>query len=87
MDISNNKLTDTITFEEAMDELKAIVMQLESDKLSLDQAIDLYKRGMTLSVFCNNKLEAAEATVKVLTSSQQGVLEEIPFDIQDEENF
>lgn len=49
-----------IRFEEAMLQLEGIVQQLESGDVPLEDAIDLYKKGMKLSALCHTKLEDAE---------------------------
>ncbi|MED3660771.1 exodeoxyribonuclease VII small subunit [Ureibacillus sp. FSL K6-8385] len=48
------------TFAEAMTELEEIVRKLEQGDVPLEEAIDLYKRGMELSKFCHEKLQSAE---------------------------
>jgi exodeoxyribonuclease VII small subunit len=67
-----------LTFEEALKELEAIVSRLESNDLPLNEAIQLFKRGISLSAHCNAKLEKAEGMVKLVTQNQ-GKLEEVPF--------
>ena len=39
---------ETLSFEEALSQLEAIVDQLERGDVSLDKAIDAYSRGMAL---------------------------------------
>lgn len=48
------------TFAEAMTELEEIVRRLEQGDVPLEEAIDLYKKGMELSKFCHEKLQHAE---------------------------
>ena len=48
------------TFAEAMTALEEIVRQLEQGDVPLENAIDLYKKGMELSQFCHSKLQNAE---------------------------
>ncbi len=54
-----------MTFEESMKRMDEIVKALEGDKLSLDEALDLYKEGVELSVDCKKSLENAKLQVKV----------------------
>ena len=56
-----------MTFEESMKRMVEIVKALEGDKLSLDEALDLYKEGVELSVDCKQSLEIAKLQVKVLS--------------------
>jgi exodeoxyribonuclease VII small subunit len=54
------------TFEKALAELEKIVARMESGELSLEQALATHKRGLELTRFCQQKLEAAQQQVKVL---------------------
>ncbi len=47
--------------------LEEIVKRLEEDKLSLDEALELYKEGVELSVSCKKQLENARLQVKTFT--------------------
>lgn len=47
-------------FAEAMTELEEIVRKLEQGDVPLEEAIDLYKKGMELSKLCHEKLTNAE---------------------------
>lgn len=53
-----------MTFEDNLQRLDDIVRQLESDKLPLDKALDLYKEGVGLTVDSKKMLENAKLTVK-----------------------
>ena len=55
-----------LTFEKALAELEKIVARMESGELSLEQALATHKRGLELTRFCQQKLEAAQQQVKVL---------------------
>lgn len=59
-----------MTFEESMKRLDEIVKALEGDKLSLDEALDLYKEGVELSVDCKKSLENAKLQVNVLSEEK-----------------
>ncbi|MDW0108913.1 exodeoxyribonuclease VII small subunit [Sporosarcina aquimarina] len=52
--------TDSMKFEDAMLQLEKIVQQLETGDVQLEDSIDLYKKGMELSTFCQQKLQHAE---------------------------
>ncbi|MDR1063323.1 MAG: exodeoxyribonuclease VII small subunit [Azoarcus sp.] len=54
------------TFETAMTELEAIVRQMETGGLPLEQALDHYRRGAALLRQCQDKLDTAERQVKIL---------------------
>ncbi len=55
-----------LKFEESMIELKKVVEQLGSDDISLDDAIELYKKGVGLSKECKDKLNYAEELIKTV---------------------
>lgn len=78
MSRERDRAVSELTFEEALRELEIIVSRLESNDLSLDEAIELFKRGISLSAHCNAKLERAEGMVKLLIQNQ-GKIEEVPF--------
>ncbi|MCX6675899.1 MAG: exodeoxyribonuclease VII small subunit [Methanothrix sp.] len=51
---------DKIGLEEALDDLERIVAELEEGKLSLEESLNLFEKGMRLVGLCNAKLEFAE---------------------------
>lgn len=50
-------------FEDYLKELNEIITALESGKLSLEESITKYKRGLELSEFCKKKLEEAKELI------------------------
>lgn len=62
-----------ISFEEAMKRLAEISEKLEKGDAALDESLTLFEEGTALIKLCNEKLDAAEKKIKVLTkdSSQQ----------------
>jgi len=50
-------------FEDYLKELNEIVSLLESGKLSLDESIEKYKRGLELSELCKKKLDEAKNSI------------------------
>lgn len=61
-----------VQFEQAMSELTALVDQLESGELSLEQALIAFEKGVTLTRQCQNALQQAEQRVQILLSSTPG---------------
>lgn len=51
-------------FEDALSELEKIAQQLESGKLSLEDALKLYKHGVKLKGFCEKELKKAKEFVE-----------------------
>ena len=62
---------DTLDFESALLALEAIVSQMESGNLPLEQSIDAYKRGAVLLQTCQKSLSDAEQQVRILTESNK----------------
>jgi exodeoxyribonuclease VII small subunit len=56
-----------IGLEEALDSLEQIVEVLEEGKMTLEESLDLYEKGMTLVKLCNGKLESAQKRIECLT--------------------
>jgi exodeoxyribonuclease VII small subunit len=53
-------------FEAALAELEKLVTSMEDGSLPLAASLDAYRRGVDLSRICQERLEEAEAQVKVL---------------------
>ena len=68
----SNKNEDTIeslSFEQAYNQLEETVQQLEAGNLPLAEAVSLYQRGMALAKQCGVQLDNAELSIKRLTPS------------------
>lgn len=55
-----------LSFEQALDELDALVRGMESGELSLEQSIAAYRRGAELAQHCQQRLAAAEQEIAKL---------------------
>jgi exodeoxyribonuclease VII small subunit len=66
------------TFEAGLEELDAIVKEMESGDLPLERALDLFERGMRLSEECRKQLEEAETRVEMLVRRGDKIVPE-PF--------
>lgn len=60
------KPTESPSFEQALDELDALVRRMESGELTLDESIAAYKRGAELARLCQSKLAQAELDIRQL---------------------
>jgi len=58
-----------IKFDEALMQLEEIIRKLEAGSLPLEEAIELYKQGMTLSTTCHTKLQKIEEEVVKLVDA------------------
>ncbi len=61
----------TPNFEATIAELEAIVNQMESGNLPLEQSINAYKRGAELIQICQKSLTDAEQQVRILTETNK----------------
>lgn len=50
-------------FEDLLKELQEVVSSLESGKLSLEESVNYYKRGMKLSLECQKRLDEAKQVI------------------------
>jgi exodeoxyribonuclease VII small subunit len=59
-----------LSFEQAFEELEAIVEQLEAGQLPLEESLVLFERGQALAARCGQLLESAELRVKQLAGEK-----------------
>ena len=71
-----------LSFESAMEQLEQIVEMLEEGDVPLEEAINIYKRGMDLSKICHEKLQSAQEQL-VQIVDENGKLK--PFQVKEEE--
>ena len=55
------------SLEEALDDLEQIVEVLEEGKMSLEESLELYEKGMKLVGLCQNRLQNAQKRIEYLT--------------------
>jgi len=72
-------------FETALQRLEEIVRKLDSGDLPLASLLEVYEEGVTLSRFCQTKLEEAERKVEILNKKADGTLAKAAFEEQDSE--
>lgn len=61
-----------LNFETAMDRLEAIVEQMESGKLPLEDLIVRYEEGMNLVKVCQERLASAEQKIEIIAHNSTG---------------
>ena len=52
---------ESLSYEQARDELAGVVKRLEAGGLSLEQSLDLWERGEKLAAICSEWLDGARA--------------------------
>lgn len=75
------KQNDTLSFEEALHRLEEIVHTLEEGKAPLKESLEVFEEGIHLVKFCNQTLDSAEQTVKILIKDENGTVKEEPFTV------
>ncbi len=68
-----------LSYEEALEQLENMVENLEQDEASLNESVEIFKKGVELYKYCNNILLNAEREVKVLLDDSDGSLTELDF--------
>ncbi len=61
---------ENLTFEQALRELQNIVDKLETGEVTLEEAIEMYERGVKLSKYCIQKLTQAELRIKKIIKDE-----------------
>ncbi len=57
---------DGIDFEKALSELESIVRKMEDGQLSLEQSLEAFEQGISLTRQCQQALASAEQRVQTL---------------------
>ncbi|MDR3325963.1 MAG: exodeoxyribonuclease VII small subunit [Rhodospirillaceae bacterium] len=71
MEICNKKIAE-MSFEDSLAELERIVRKLEDGGSKLDEAIDIYTRGIALKRHCESKLAEAKTHIEIIVSDSDG---------------
>jgi exodeoxyribonuclease VII small subunit len=73
--------TDTLSFEDAVEQLETLIDQIESGEIGLEESLKRYEQGCALIKRCRAILDGAQATIAELTAAPGGGLT-----VQDGEN-
>jgi exodeoxyribonuclease VII small subunit len=71
---------EALDYEAALGELDAVLARLEDGKAPLEQAMELYERGVALVKRCSALLDGAEKRVMELSLGPDGEVVESPFE-------
>jgi len=69
-------------FEDALNELEAIIQDLESGELTLDESLERYERGIKALNACRKVLGEAEKKIQLLLRTSEGGLKTEPFEAE-----
>lgn len=71
--MSDNQLSNSIiSYEEAFNQLEAILEKLNSGTTSLDESLKLYEEADKLISICTKKLNEAERKIEMLVKNRNG---------------
>ena len=71
---------ENMNFDSALEKLEALVEQLESGQLSLEEALQVFEDGVKLSLYCQQELRKTDGKVKTLLKKLNGELEMLEFE-------
>ncbi len=83
---ANGENVPKMSFEDALAKLEAIVYQLESGSLPLEESIKQFEEGMRLSKICGDKLSDAENKIEQLVKRNDGTLGWVEYNGQRPQN-
>jgi exodeoxyribonuclease VII small subunit len=66
-------MSKSIPFEQSLTELEAIVKQLETGELTLENSLKQFEKGIALARRCQHVLHQAEQKIEIVSSPQKAV--------------
>ena len=73
-EISDAQQVEKLGFEEGIEQLEQIVRELEQKDVSLETALNLFRRGIEIVQHCNKLLDNAERQMEILLEGPGGEL-------------
>jgi exodeoxyribonuclease VII small subunit len=71
-----------LNFEKALADLEQTVDRLEKGKLSLNDSLALFEKGVKLARFLRDELDRAEKKIEILLKDEKGELRRAAFDLE-----
>ena len=68
-----------LTYEQALARLEQIIRAMESDKIPLEESLQLYEEGVSIVRRLSAKLDEAERKIKILQQNAQGEIVAVDF--------
>lgn len=75
-----------LSYEEAIEELQNILNCLEKDDQTLNESLEMFKKGIEVYKHCNNILTKTEGEIKILLDEDNS-LDEVDFLREEDEYF
>lgn len=76
------KPIESLSFEDAIQELETVVKNLERGETPLEESIGAYERGIALKKHCETRLREAQAKIEKITVDKDGVIGAEPLDTE-----
>ena len=70
---------EKLSFEEALKELEALKVKMESGNIPLDDALTLFERGNALKAHCEKILANAKMKVEKIIDNKDGSVDTVAF--------
>ena len=70
-----------LTFEERLSQVEALIGQMESGTLPLEEALKQYEEGMAALTSLEKELASAQQKLTVLRRAADGTEEEVPLEV------
>ncbi|MDQ2867531.1 MAG: exodeoxyribonuclease VII small subunit [Verrucomicrobiota bacterium] len=80
---SAKKNIPELNFENAMQRLEAIVEEMETGEIALEDLLVRYEEGMKLVKICQDRLAKAEQKIEIITRDHAGKAAVKSFDAED----
>jgi exodeoxyribonuclease VII small subunit len=71
------------SYEDCLDQLKAIIGKLEGGNLTLEESLDIFQEGIQLITLCHTKLNEVEKSVEILVEASDGQISRKEFDLKE----
>lgn len=65
-------MNEPMSFEQALEQLEDSAARLESGELSLEEALQVFEKGIAASRACTRHLDQARKRVQVLVEGEEG---------------
>ncbi len=71
------------TFEERLAQVEALISDMESGNLGLEDALKRYEEGMAALTALEKELQSAQQRLTVLRTAADGSDEEVPLEVEE----
>ena len=63
---NNMNNTENVGIEDNFEQLEDIISKMQSDRITLEQSFELYKKGLRLVQDSNNQIEKIQKQIKII---------------------